>query len=59
MTRRMKRQQTARPRISKADAPARAEKPLAAKPAKEPIDKAQFRRDFMRQYPKTIAYLAK
>lgn len=38
---------------------ARVEKVLVAKPAKQPADRTKFTQDFMRRYPKTIAYLAK
>jgi len=38
---------------------ARVEKVLVAKPAKQPVDRTKFTQDFMRRYPKTIAYLAK
>jgi hypothetical protein len=32
---------------------------LAAKPIKTPIDQAQLRRELMKQFSKTLAYLAK
>lgn len=38
---------------------ARAHEVLVARPVKGPIDQAQIRRDLMKRFSKTIAYLAK
>ena len=32
---------------------------LVAKPVKEPVDQAELRRELMRRFSKTLAYLAK